>query len=229
MSVAESLAVAHALRQTEQGFLCGRTNGKWTKHLFCDKGNQNSGLRHYFARFEYQDGGPHHEYGKGRGTLHLHAVFWFWNLRAVGLEEFTYAHFSARRYRIDFVGTASARWCASALTGVGRTVQLAENIGWHLLPAVEAHGGLMRRASLRAFVAPLFRIFRCHIDVQWWQTSFPLLTCVTGYVAKLTESVGTQSGWMTHVPLGTQALLAFHTGKPMSVSKQWCWIMAALP
>ena len=86
-AAAETLAVAHAISQMCAGFLSGSTgHGKWVKHVFADKTGQSKGVRAFYGRLEFQHGGREERYGKGRGSVHFHGLWWFGNIRACNLE-----------------------------------------------------------------------------------------------------------------------------------------------
>ena len=84
MSGPKVLAVAHAMHQMCAGFLCGATgDSRWKDHHFSGKGDTDAGVRVYFARFEFQDGGKEYAFGRGCGSLHDQMLLWFHGARAV--------------------------------------------------------------------------------------------------------------------------------------------------
>lgn len=162
LAAAEALAVAHALRQTVGGFLAGSTNGRWSAHMFGDKSGGPSPVKAFFSRFEYQDGGGHHVYGKGRGSLHVHCLFWFTDVRAVHLESLLCAHLPhededlvrvAKRVQTSEASDPAAVWeYPSAWSWDQRC-------GWFLRLRTSQEFEDLR---LRPFLRCLLRIFRCH-------------------------------------------------------------------
>lgn len=91
----ETLATAHALRQMCSRFLAGfGSHRRWKANLFCAKTcPSGNNVKAYVGRFEFQEGGKEHEYGKGRGSLHLHALFWFDDMKNACLEGLLGAEF----------------------------------------------------------------------------------------------------------------------------------------
>ena len=83
----EAIALAHALHQCISGFVAGYSGTKpWDAHIFGAKDGSSNPVKIFFGRYEFQDGGSSHEYGKGRGSLHLHCLFWLDDIRKVNLE-----------------------------------------------------------------------------------------------------------------------------------------------
>ena len=78
LSGAEVLAVAHGLHQICAGFLCGASGDahRWKDHLQDNKVGAFGGAQAHVARYEYQDGGKYHEFGKVRGSLYVHMLLW---------------------------------------------------------------------------------------------------------------------------------------------------------
>eukprot|EP00959_Pyramimonas_sp_CCMP1952_P165531 3460180-Pyramimonas_sp.AAC.1 len=77
----ETLAIAHALHQVCAGLVAGGTGkgaqGRWRSHVFANKSDPKvPGTKAYFARFEFQDKGVEQEFGKGRGSPHVHMLLW---------------------------------------------------------------------------------------------------------------------------------------------------------
>lgn len=187
----EAFAVAHALHQLVGGFLCGHTSKEsWTQsHWFGDKaGGKENPVRAYFGRFEFQDGGASHEYGKGRGSIHLHCLFWFSDIRKVHLENLIQAH-------VPPVQDPELRQLVLAV----QTSEDSDHVPINTGPSAwiwQPHGwGLMLHKSeefesmkLRAFIPGIMRTLRCHQDIQWSTAGAPLLRYVAGYASKFSEA-----------------------------------------
>jgi hypothetical protein len=190
MAGPEVLAVAHLLHQICAGLLCGVTSGKkWTQHLLGDKTKREKCVEAYFARFEFQDGGTTHQFGKGRGSLHVHMVVWMRVMPQSLLE---------RELCADFQD------CSSDLETIARQVQCSgqpanleertEPSAWRF-DAIQQKWKLLLRCSAeflnincRPFLKTVLGVLRCHQDVQWSQGSGLLLRYVSGYVSKFGEA-----------------------------------------
>ena len=187
---AEVLAMAHALHQLAAGLLCGKTGDRWVSHLLADQlGTQHSTVRCYFARFEFQDGGREHCFGKGRGSLHLHMLVWLQNIRNTLLERQIQAELRAG----DPDVSALAGLVQGSYDTESRTEQQSEPSHW-TFDAVRRRWKLNLRctaeflaARLRPFLTSLLWLLRCHQDVQWCDSNGLLLRYVAGYVAKYSE------------------------------------------
>lgn len=135
-----------------------------------------------------QDGGAAHEYGKGRGSLHMHALFWLANARDQLLElelaaelpdDAPLAAVISRVQRSTECSRAPTREACS----VWEWCETAHRWILHL-----RHPWEFARARLRPYVVSLMRILRCSQDVQWWSGRTALLRYVSGYVSKYSEA-----------------------------------------
>ena len=188
MAGPEVLCVAHALHQICRGLLAGQTNGRWKTHVFADKTNSSAGgIKCFFGRFEFQEGGVEQVYGRGRGSIHLHCLFWFHLIRNVLLELAIAASAPVDR--------AEAAVLASRVLK-GGTSKAPVNQG----PSTWTWSSSLRRWTLqlhvtasfladclRPFLVSLLLILRCSQDVQWWHGEGALLRYVSGYVSKYAE------------------------------------------
>ena len=185
----ETLAIAHALQQLVKSFLCGHAGKKqWSTHYFGDKSaGKDNPVRGYFGRYEYQDGGKSHQYGKGRGSLHLHLLIWFCNIRAANLETLLSASMPEDDELRDVVRKAQRGDPDKAPIHEGTSQ-------WRFDDTMGRQYLLLRKTSqydqagLRPFVNAISRVFRCMNDVQWWHSGFPLLRYCSGYMIKYAES-----------------------------------------
>ena len=189
---AEVLAVAHALHQLCAGFLAGRTGGKtWKRHIFANKNDDKAqGVRAYFGRFEFQDKGQEQEFGKGRGSLHLHCLFWLGNLRDVLLQHYIAAELPKTDPQL-------CSWAKRVLRG-----HAASRAPMHTGPSECSwdpnaqrwvlsihHGADFADLNLRPFLIPVLRLLKCAQDVQWWHSRGALLRYVAGYASKYGENM----------------------------------------
>ena len=186
----EAIAVAHALQQCVAGFLAGHTSGKpWTYHWLGDKSGKQNPVQSFFGRFEYQDGGESHEYGKGRGSLHMHCLFWFTDVRSVGLESLLMAELPSDDVEVEtlakLVQRSNDHDCAPVYEQSSTWDWCVRLGGWFLSLKKTQQ---FHDKKLRPFMTALLRIFRCNQDVQWWSSASPLLRYVAGYASKYQES-----------------------------------------
>lgn len=215
---AETIAIAHALHQIVAGLLCGKTADRWVRHMLCDKLGKQETVKCYFARFEFQDGGSEHCYGKGRGSLHLHMLIWLQNIRSVLLE---------REIRSEFVEgdaevSALSGLVQTSMDGHTRTTQQSENSYWNFDETRKRWKLNLRcpadylAAKLRPFFTSILWLLRCHQDVQWCNENGLVLRYVAGYVSKFFE--GWSDTWMNEASSSLQAGLAvlrcWHASQP---------------
>jgi ATP-dependent DNA helicase PIF1 len=189
-AAAETLCIAHALHQLVAGMMAGYTGGqKWKLHMLANKSSGEHNVQAYFARFEYQDGGKMHEYGKGRGSLHVHSLFWLTSAKAAMLHHVLAAELpphdaplaavisrvqsSDQCSRVPVRESCSTWWFNAAAKR------------WELLLK---HPLAFASAGLRPYLTSILRVFRCSQDVQWWHGHAALLQYVSGYVSKFAES-----------------------------------------
>ena len=196
LPAAESLAVAHALQQFCSAYLAGfGSHRRWKHNLFANKTvdgtGQHNNIKAYVGRFEFQEGGAEHKYGKGRGSVHLHALFWFEDNRKACLEDLLGAEFFEHDPELATLARKVQR-------GIGDTPRRAEihdgNSQWCWNAADRRWRLLLRhthdyaKERLRPFLRAALRIFRCHSDVQWWDGQGALLRYTVGYVSKYNEA-----------------------------------------
>jgi len=212
----ETLCIAHALHQLCAGFLGGHTGSHaWACHVLGDKtGDGKNCVRAFFGRFEFQDKGPAQEHGKGRGTPHVHCLYWLQHVPDVLLHRSLCATMPAADAEVAAVArrvlrsnTGPSR--APPYDGPGGTSWNAAEQRWEV--RVPHHGPWLE-ANLRPCVLPLLRLLRCSQDVQWWHGRGALLRYVSGYAAKYGESLTHTSLEVHTTPLAT----ALH------ISRTWC-------
>ena len=87
LPAAEAIALAHGVREFCTGYLAGR-HAQWSTNVFGNKWQKSNNVLAFVGRWEFQEGGPSHTYGKGRGSLHCHVLFWMKHLRAISFERF---------------------------------------------------------------------------------------------------------------------------------------------
>ena len=89
LPAAEAIAVAHAVKEFCTSYLAVfGPHRQWTQNLFSHKHKKCNNVLAFMGRWEFQEGGPSHSYGKGRGSLHCHLLFWLKDFRASLLERF---------------------------------------------------------------------------------------------------------------------------------------------
>lgn len=193
----EVLAVAHALHQMCAGWLAGKTSAKqWKTHVFGDKTSAlGAPIKGFFGRYEFQEEGEEQIFGRGRGSIHLHCLFWFVRMQDVLLELILYAH----------VPSGDAEVAATAMRVLkGGACKATVREERSMCTWSAAHGRFILclhvsasfiAAGLRPFLVPLLRVFRCSQDVQWWEGTGALLRYVNGYVSKHSENWQTQ--WLS--------------------------------
>ena len=203
----EVLAVAHALHQVACGFLAGKTSKKaWKSHLFSDKTGVNHGcVRGFFGRFEFQEGGPEHLHGRGRGSLHLHCLFWFHCMRSILLDRLLCAHIPSDDAELAVLASRvlKGQKCKAAVKTPPSAWWWSQvHAKWNLSLHVCA---TFIGSCLRPFLISLLRILRCSQDVQWWESDATLLRYVSGYVSKYAEHWHEE--WLTEASSPTAAAL----------------------
>ena len=204
LSGAEVLSVAHALHQVCAGFLCGKTDdsSKWKDHIFSNKVDGSSGVTTYFARYEYQDGGKEHEFGKGRGSLHVHMLIWLDGAPQIHPEWQVCAEFPEDPYLCGLsklVNRGEKSWAP-----------LEHRPSWWSWDGARwllhlRHTEEFYEASLRPYIKSLLRVLKCQMDVQWWGSSNILLRYVVGYATKFDE--GWDKDWLDDAPDSLSAVL----------------------
>ena len=183
----EVLAVAHALHQLCRGLLAGQTNGVWKTHVFGDKTGGKAGVKAFFGRYEFQEGGADQVYGRGRGSLHLHCLFWFDNVRDLLLDMALCGHLPPDDAELSAVASRVLRGdqCRAPVSETSSSWMWSSLLGkWMLNLHVSA---AFMAASLRPFIRCILRVLRCAQDVQWWHAEGALLRYVAGYVSKHAE------------------------------------------
>lgn len=192
MAGPETIAIAHAIHQVCSAYLAGFGPKKqWKTNLFSNKETGHNNVEAYIGRFEFQEGGQEHEYGKGRGSLHIHLLFWVKDLKASFIHREILAEFlhddaelcclalrvqrgiSASTSRVD-INEGPTRWNWSAQTKK-----------WSLRVR---HTTEYFSHKLRPCLQTVLRVLRCHSDIQWWDGSGALLRYVVGYVSKYNEA-----------------------------------------
>ena len=206
----EVLAIAHALHEICAGALAGHTRGKWRRNYLRTPGED--GIPAYFARFEFQDGGVQQQYGRGRGSLHVHALFWLKDAPATALQAALCADLPTDEPELRVLAERLQK-------GAGVRVPQHEGASqWHWSTQAQQwhlrlkHTAAFAARKLRPFFKFILRVLQCHSDVQWWHSRGALLQYVAGYVSKYAESF--EERWLADAlhPLGA-ALAVCHQWK----------------
>jgi hypothetical protein len=144
----------------------------------------------YVGRFEFQEGGQQHEYGKGRGSLHIHCLFWLANLKASCIEHEICAELPHRDAEL---ATLAERQRGMSIDA--SNVEINEQPSKWVWSEVfrkwtlkVRHTAEFSARKLRPFLKSVLRVLRCHSDVQWWDSAGALLLYVVGYVSKYNEA-----------------------------------------
>ncbi|CAJ1329622.1 unnamed protein product, partial [Effrenium voratum] len=192
LPAAEALAIAHAVQQFCAGYLAGfGPHRPWRKNVFSNKQDKNNNVLAYVGRWEFQEGGQEHEYGKGRGSLHCHLLFWLKNFPASMVENYICASLPETDAELRFLALQRQE-------GVGATASQAvvrdEPTAWRWQPETKRWALLLRHTEnfvlrgLRPFLTSVLRILGCHSDIQWWDGQGALLRYCAAYVAKYREA-----------------------------------------
>ena len=188
----ETLALAHAFREFCGGYLAGYAPHRpWSRNLFSNKATGQRNVAAYVGRFEFQEGGPTHQYGKGRGSLHCHLLFWFQDARASCLERALTATWPEDADELQHLleerqhGYAQTNNIAPPQEEPSHWVWMDRRRRWALHMQ---HSADFVARRLRPCLTSVLRILRCHSDAQWWDGSGALLRYCVGYVAKYQEA-----------------------------------------
>jgi AAA domain len=199
----ETIHMVHALRQLVVGFLAGSNGTKptiWREHVFSDKTNPSrSAVLCFWARIELQEGSKNLKY-HGRGSPHVHVLWWFKDVRVLGLERSLRGHLNveddpvlaALATQVQQSHKPSKAIREEATTTLWssqsqRYVVLAQYTKSMAEAATMRAGNLIRK-PLRIFLAPLLRVCHCHQDwtsVTPDDNNAPLMTYMAGYVSKM--------------------------------------------
>jgi hypothetical protein len=199
----ETLHLVHSLRQIVVGFMAGGNGSKptvWREHVFADKSQptRNSILCMWY-RLEFQEGSKAQHY-HGRGSPHIHVLWWFKDMRTLGLERTLRGNVDVEEDpRIAALASVVQRsdqpskaerlepteitWSESGQ----RFVVMAQYTAGMLHQAVR-HGQNTVRKALRLFMVPLMRAAPCHQD---WTSITPdsvnaaLMKYMASYVSKM--------------------------------------------
>ena len=213
----ETLAIAHALQQLCEGFLAGKSGSnaaRWRRHLCSNKADaQVPGVKAYFGRYEFQDKGLEQEFGKGRGTPHVHILFWLDVVPDLLLQHSLIASMPKEDNELREVAARVQKGSADIARAPERhhpstCVWDAPEGRWQIQIR---YGGEWQQRNLRPCFKEILRLLRCHQDVQWWHGRGALLRYVAGYAAKYGESLLTSSL--------DCAVSPFHAG--LHVCKMW--------
>ncbi len=193
---AETLSVAHALHQLVAGYMAGKSGPhRWTNHLLANQRTGDGNVKAFFARYEFQDGGIMHQYGKGRGSLHLHCLFWLLSPDAAALDQSLCAELPVN----DPILAAVASRVQSSASATRAPVR-EDASKWSWDPTCQRwilqlrHTAAFATSRLRPFFKSLLTLLRCSQDVQWWHGRGALLQYVAGYVSKYAE--GWNEDWL---------------------------------
>ena len=186
----ESLAIAHAVHEFVARYLAGSGPKPWTTNVFSIKQGNDDNVVAYVGRFEFQEGGKEHQYGKGRGSLHVHCLFWLKDLRAACVENEICAELTHSDAEL---ATLAARQVGIGSESTELPIQ-EEPSRWEWSDVFKKwtlkvkHTSEFRASKLRPFLKTVLRVLRCHSDIQWWDSTGALLLYVVGYVSKYHEA-----------------------------------------
>lgn len=210
LSGPETLHITHVLFQAVAGLLAGRTSGKaWQHHLLSDKSSGAGNVRAFFCRAEFQDGSRKQSY-HGRGTVHVHALFWMRSLEAASLHTLVSADLPS--HNPELAALAQMHQRSSQVHDLPRAKCSAASPSTMTLRRTR---GAMR-LNLRAYFVDLLAALRCHSDVIWGLGRGLLLRYVAGYVPKDSDSFraswleGRPNGWS----LAMRVLCGYHPMEP---------------
>lgn len=187
----ETLALAHSLVQIVKGVIGGGTShgGQgWDSHLLANVLDpKESNVQCVLARHEFQEGDRRHD-GKGRGTIHVHALAWVKNLAATQLDSKLLAHAPDNDDELQRLMQRLQRASEPArIPARDEPSEWSYDVGlkrWCLSLYYPVAARLQR---LRPVFRSLLRVLRCSQDVQWWHGKAALLQYVTGYTTKFKE------------------------------------------
>lgn len=222
----EAMHLAHTMLNTCRYFLAGHGKQRgegWTQHLLGGKvpGYDVDNCISFFTRIEYQDGskkeGTQRYHGSGRP--HVHALFWLKDKAAARLEDSMAAtldlpaeqkaltalvHGSQR----DWSG--QSRWPVHA--GPSKFDSINQELQLHHTQDDATEG-------VRGYFIPVLDALRCHQDAQIAQGRGLLLSYVTKYVAKWSDS--SYNEWMSDsasvTSLCRKVLFEYHPNEPEMV------------
>ena len=198
LPVLEALHLAHVMLDICRSFVAGRGQG-WTRHLLAGKvpGYDVDNCLNFFTRIEYQDGskkeGTQRYHGSGRP--HVHALFWLKDKAAARLEDSTAATLDlpAGQEALQALVKGSQRdWSGQSRwpvhEGPSRFDPINEELQLHHTQEDATEG-------VRGYFIPILDALRCHQDVQMSHGRGLLLSYVTKYVAKWSDS--SYNEWMS--------------------------------
>ena len=162
LPAAEAIAVAHAVREFCTSYLSGfGRHRQWSQNLFSHKHKKCNNVLAFVGRWEFQEGGPSHSYGKGRGSLHCHLLFWLKDFRASLLERFICGALPTDDAELAALALQRQR----SIPGTGSRAPVQEEASfWQWLPDVKhwalrlQHTASFVSAGLRPFVTSILRI-----------------------------------------------------------------------
>jgi hypothetical protein len=208
LPAAETLHIAHVLAQSIIGLLAGanrkqqgRSDRCWKNQVF--RARDDSGEQvvvNFFARLEYQDGkrkrvvlkqgarGPMNYHG--RGTVHVHALFWFRHMEKIGLESIVKATMpdEAQNPRLH----ALVSDCQRSYGGSGWPQRDGPSVFDERAGVLRLHHGPSDAndgsgKGVRAYIEEVLSALGCHMDVQGSDGRGMLLKYVSSYVAKFSD------------------------------------------
>ncbi|CAJ1342196.1 unnamed protein product [Effrenium voratum] len=189
LPVAETLHIAHILTQSVKGLLLGRTGGKppWASHVFACPGEAKL---QFFLRLEYQDGtrkAASQDY-HGSGRVHVHVIAFAppGVLAKLPIADQVQAVLPDEPNLRGYVeGSQLDREGRSGHPVDAEPTRFDEAKGqWRLHHSEEA-----AESGLRAYVADLMEVLKCHQDFQFCGDDASLLRAyVAKYVSKFSDA-----------------------------------------
>lgn len=221
----EAMHWAHAMFEICRGLLAGhgRAGGQgWKQHALGSKRaggeREPNNCVQFFTRLEFQDGsrkaGTQRYHGSGRP--HAHALFWVRDVRVAVLEDAVAATLDwpagsenlaafVRASQPDRDG--NSRWPVHE--GASKYSTEREQLQVHHTEEDAAEG-------VRGYFVPIMDALRCHQDLQVAQGRGMLLSYVTKYVAKWSDS--SYDEWMSDSASATslcrKVLFEYHPFEP---------------
>ena len=188
LPVAETLHIAHVLTQAVKGLLLGRTGGQlpWASHVFACPGEAKL---QFFLRLEYQDGtrkAASQDY-HGSGRVHVHVIAFAppGVLAKLPIADQVQAVLPDEPNLRGYVeGSQLDREGRSGHPVDAEPTRFDEAKGQRRLHHSEA-----AESGLRAYVADLMEVLKCHQDFQFCGDDASLLRAyVAKYVSKFSDA-----------------------------------------
>ena len=185
----ETLHMAHVMSETVAGLLCGRSGGRWTRHLL--QGTQANGSAvdiAFMMRLEFQDGArkavtqSYH----GSGRPHIHVVVWVDGLQKLPLPEIAAASLETEDADLEgYVrGSQCDRDCDTPWQINAGASRRSNRGDLKLHHTSEDH-----RHGVRAFLLDIMDTLKCHQDFQVADEHSALMSYVSKHTAKFSDSM----------------------------------------